>query len=237
MRLLLTSDLHYRLPHCDWLMQAASRFDAVAIAGDHIDASQPVPAYVQIKAISASLRAIAEQCSLFVCSGNHDLNARDAVGEKYASWVQECRSETLAVDGDSVLLGDTLITVCPWWDGPTGRRSVSALLEAASAQRSARWVWLYHAPPQGKLSWTGKRHYGDALLPELIARHAPTAVLCGHIHEAPFQTEGSWNERVGDTWLFNAGRQIGNVPARVEIDFQQGRARWVTTEGVAECLL
>ncbi|MGQ0802031.1 MAG: metallophosphoesterase family protein [Pseudomarimonas sp.] len=237
MRLLLTSDLHYRLPLYDWLMQAASGFDAVAIAGDHIDGGQPVPAYIQIKAIRASLSAISEQRPLFVCSGNHDLNARDPAGEKYASWVQECRSAALAVDGDSVLLGDTLITVCPWWDGPAGRKSVSALLDSASVQRGARWVWLYHAPPQGKLSWTGKRHYGDALLPELIARHAPTAVLCGHIHEAPFQMDGSWHERIGETWLFNAGRQSGNVPARVEIDFAAGHARWVTTDGVEECLL
>ena len=54
---------------------------------------------------------------------------------------------------------------------------------------------------------------------ELIERHAPDAVLCGHIHEAPFKPDGSWIERRGRTWLFNAGRQIGDVPARIEIDF------------------
>jgi Icc-related predicted phosphoesterase len=114
---------------------------------------------------------------------------------------------------------------------------VEELLAAAAAQRRGRWLWLYHAPPQGKLSWTGKRHFGDALLPELIRRHAPTAVFCGHIHEAPFQAEGSWHERIGDTWLFNAGKQAGEEPARIEIDFSAGTARWVTAAGVQECAL
>ena len=39
MRILLTSDLHYKLRQFDWLFQAAPDFDAVVIAGDHIDAS------------------------------------------------------------------------------------------------------------------------------------------------------------------------------------------------------
>ena len=42
--MLLTSDLHYRLPQYDWVLRAAARFDAVAIAGDHVDASATVPA-------------------------------------------------------------------------------------------------------------------------------------------------------------------------------------------------
>jgi Icc-related predicted phosphoesterase len=127
--------------------------------------------------------------------------------------------------------------VCPWWEGPAGRKAIAELLDAASSRRVGRWLWLYHAPPQGKLSWTGKRHYADVLLPELIAKHAPTAVFCGHIHEAPFESEGSWNERAGDTWLFNAGRQQGEVPARIELDFAQGSARWVTEGREEQCQL
>jgi Icc-related predicted phosphoesterase len=82
------------------------------------------------------------------------------------------------------------------------------------------------------LSWTGKRHYGDPLLPALIERHAPTAVLCGHIHEAPFRSQGHWNARMGHTWVFNPGRQPGAVPARIEIDLAARSARWITLEGV-----
>jgi Icc-related predicted phosphoesterase len=234
MRILLTSDLHYKLRQYDWLIGAASGFDAVVVAGDHIDAFLPVPSVVQIAALSASLAAVARNSRLLVCSGNHDLNARSGEGEKTADWLDAIRSTALAVDGDTVCVGDTLFTVCPWWDGPHARAGVERMLESAAQQRRGRWVWVYHAPPEGKLSWTGKRHYGDAVLPELVKRHSPTAVLCGHIHEAPFKTDGSWIDRIDGTLLFNAGRQIGDVPARIEIDFAQQSARWISLAGMEE---
>jgi len=237
MRILLTSDLHYTLRQYDWLAGAAPRFDAVVIAGDNVDAMLPVPGAVQIAALSASLAAVAQKSHLLVCSGNHDLNAYDDKGEKIANWLAPVRSATLAVDGDTVGIGDTLFTVCPWWDGPYARVGTARMLETASRRRSGRWIWVYHAPPEGPLSWTGKRHYGDAELPELIKRHSPTAVLCGHIHEAPFRKGGSWIERIGETWLFNAGRQIGDVPARIEIDFTQQAARWISLAGIEEQIL
>ena len=234
MRILLTSDLHYKLRQYDWLIGAAANFDAVVVAGDHIDAFGVVPSEVQIAALSASLAAVAQKSRLLVCSGNHDLNGRNPQGEKKADWLDAVRSSALAVDGDTVDVGDTLFTVCPWWDGPYARAGMEQMLERASQRRNGRWVWVYHAPPVGLLSWTGKRHYGDAVLPELIGRYSPTAVLCGHIHEAPFKTGGSWVDRVGDTWLFNAGRQIGDVPARIEIDFTLQQARWISLAGLEE---
>ena len=233
MRILLTSDLHYKLRQYDWLIDAAASFDAVAIAGDHIDAFLEVPPEVQMAALSASFSAVAQKSRLLVCSGNHDLNARNIEGEKTADWLSAARGAAIAVDGDTVVIRDTLFTVCPWWDGPYARARVEQMLETASQQRDGRrWVWIYHAPPVGPLSWTGKRHYGDAVLPELIRRYSPSAVLCGHIHEAPFKADGSWIERIGDTWLFNAGRQIGDVPARIEIDFTQQAARWISLAGI-----
>jgi Icc-related predicted phosphoesterase len=234
MRLLLTSDLHYKLRQYDWLIGMAAKFDVVVVAGDHIDAFLPVPSEVQIAALSATLTAVARQSRLLVCSGNHDLNARNGEGEKTADWLDAVRSAALAVDGDSVVVDDTLFTLCPWWDGPHARARLERELDERSRQRSGRWIWVYHAPPEGALSWTGKRHFGDALLAELIRRHSPTAVLCGHIHEAPFKSGGSWIDRVGDTWLFNAGGQIGDVPARVEIDFAGHTARWISLAGADE---
>jgi Icc-related predicted phosphoesterase len=234
MRLLLTSDLHYKLRQYDWLIGVAAQFDVVVVAGDHIDAFLPVPSEVQIAALSATLAAVARQSRLLVCSGNHDLNARNVEGEKTADWLDGVRSAALAVDGDSVVVDDVLFTLCPWWDGPHARARLERELDERARQRSGRWIWVYHAPPEGALSWNGKRHFGDVLLAELVARHSPTAVLCGHIHEAPFRSGGSWIDRVGDTWLFNAGGQIGEVPARVEIDFARDTARWISLAGVDE---
>ena len=123
------------------------------------------------------------------------------------------------------MIGDTLVTICPWWDGPLGRAALERQLAADAARRPARWVWVYHWPPLGSPTcWTGRRHYGDADLGGWIAQHRPDIVLTGHVHEPPFKPDGSWADRIGDTWVFNAGRQIGPVPAHIEIDLGAGSA-------------
>mgnify|MGYP001149891139 CR=1 FL=1 len=133
MRLLLTSDLHYKLRQYDWLIGSAARFDVVVVAGDHIDAFLPVPSEVQIAALSATLTAVARQSRLLVCSGNHDLNARNDEGEKTADWLDPVRSAALAVDGDSVVVDDVLFTLCPWWDGPHARARLERELDVIAA--------------------------------------------------------------------------------------------------------
>src|SRR5262245_60499489 len=60
MRILLTADLHYKLRQYDWLIGAAPEFDAVAIAGDHVDAFLGVPGDVQIAALCATMQAVAK---------------------------------------------------------------------------------------------------------------------------------------------------------------------------------
>ena len=82
--------------------------------------------------------------------------------------------------------------------------------------------------PRGRRAGPAKRHFGDPTRPELDKRYSPTAVLCGHIHEALFKNGGAWIDRIGDTWLFNTGGQIGDIPARVENDFAQQTAAWIS---------
>jgi Icc-related predicted phosphoesterase len=64
-----------------------------------------------------------------------------------------------------------------------------------------------------------------------ITHHQPDIVLTGHVHESPFKPTGSWADRIGRTWVFNAGRQIGQVPAHVVIDLVAGRAVWHSLMG------
>ena len=94
---------------------------------------------------------------------------------------------------------------------------------------------MYHAPPDASpTSWTGKRHYGDEELVAWIEQHHPDMVLCGHVHQSPFVADGSWIDRIGSTTVFNAGRQIGPVPTRIELDTETATARWSSMEGVEE---
>jgi hypothetical protein len=59
-------------------------------------------------------------------------------------------------------------------------------------------------------------------------------VLTGHVHDPPFKPEGGWADRIGDTWVFNPGRQIGPVPAHIEIDLRERRAWWTSLMGHEE---
>ncbi len=238
LRILLVSDLHYTLPQLDWVVRAAARFDLVVLAGDHLDISSAVPLDAQAIVVLRYLALIGGVTRVAVASGNHDLTGPDAQGEQAALWLHQAACASVAIDGDSLRIGDTLVTVCPWWDGPLGRARVEAQLQADAARRPARWLWVYHWPPLASPTcWTGKRHYGDADVGGWIERFAPDAVLTGHVHEPPFKPAGAWADRIGPTWVFNAGRQIGPVPAHIEIDLDAGSAQWLSMMGDERLLL
>lgn len=232
MRLLLVSDLHYTLPQLDWVTRVAPRYDLVVVAGDSLDISSAVPLEAQSLVILRYLSLLNAAGRVAVCSGNHDLTGPDARGEQAALWLAEARAAGVPTDGDSITIGDTLVTICPWWDGPLGKAAVEAQLAVDAARRPARWIWVYHWPPLGSPTcWTGRKHYGDTELGGWIARHRPDLVLTGHVHEPPFKPAGAWADRLGDTWVFNAGRQIGPVPAHIEIDLGAGGAQWHSLMG------
>jgi Icc-related predicted phosphoesterase len=235
MRILLASDLHYSLPQLDWVVGAAPSFDLVVLAGDSLSIRSTVSLDAQSVVILRYLSLLHVAGQVVVSSGNHDLTGPDAQGEQGALWLAEAKAIGIPTDGDSLMIGDTLITICPWWEGPAGRATLAAQLAEDAARRPARWIWVYHWPPLGSPTcWTGQRDYGDADLVGWIDEHRPDFVLTGHVHESPFKVDGSWADRLGDTWVFNAGHQIGPVPARVELDLTEGRAVWMSLLGTEE---
>lgn len=231
MKILLVSDLHYALKQFDWTAAAAVDFDLVILAGDHLDIAGQLDGGVQIVVILNYLKRMAAQGRVIVSSGNHDLDTRDSHGEKVASWMTRVRRLGIATDGDSLEVADALITICPWWDGPAARQAVADQLERDVARRKGSWIWVYHAPPEGLTSWNGQRSHGDAALTGWIEAYRPDIVLSGHIHEAPFKRGGSWVDRIGSTWVFNSGQQIGPVPAHVALDTDVQEAAWFSLAG------
>ena len=232
MRLLVVADLHYSLPQYDWLVDFVGGFDAVIIAGDHIDLSSSVDWQAQSLVVRKYVERIAARTRLITCSGNHDLDSRNPLGEKVAQWVRDLARAGIPSDGSSLTIGDTLITVCPWWDGPLARADVARLLEDAAAARSKRWIWVHHAPPdRSPTSWSGKSYFGDAALSEWIAAHRPDIVFSGHVHQSPFVASGSWVDRIGPTWVFNAGHQFGAPPAHIVLNTDEATALWFSAAG------
>ena len=232
MKLLLVSDLHYTLRHYDWVISRSADYDAVVIAGDLLSVAAPVAPEAQIAAVRATLRKLSSTTRVFACSGNHDLNALNAAGEKTTDWF-DVLADCMVSDGASALVHDVLVTVLPWWDGPVARGASEKILANVDRGAAARWIWVYHSPPESMLSWTGSRHFGDPAVAEWIARWSPDAVLCGHIHQAPFAPDGSWVDRVGSTWVFNPGKQIGPCPTYLIFDLDKMSVEWVSLEDQA----
>ena len=238
MRVLLVSDLHYDLRKLDWVLAQAGDqslgFDLVVVAGDLLDISSAVPLDAQITVVLTYLERLAARVPTLVCSGNHDLDHRTASGEKATRWLNEARRHGVHVDGDSFDLGDWRLSACAWWEGTDTLAALEARLAAAAADRPKRWLWAFHGPPEGPLSWTGAKHYGDPELPRLLDVYAPDVVLCGHVHQAPFTSAGAWAEHRGSTWLFNTGYQRGDPPPFIVLDLDVGRASWWSPTGSGE---
>lgn len=233
MRILLASDLHYRLPQFDWILEQAPDVDVVVLAGDLLDLSSAVPLEAQIVVLQRFVAQLAEVTTVAVGSGNHDLTSRNDHDEKAAAWI-EAMSADAVVDWTSIDRDGVRLTVCPWWDGPSTRADLERYLEAAAEDRPERWVWVYHYPPdQASVSWTGSRHIGDRDLNEWIARFRPDLVLAGHIHNSPFVEGGGWLDHTDGCPVLNVGAQPGPVPPHAFIDLDVGTASWWSPYGAA----
>jgi Icc-related predicted phosphoesterase len=233
-RVLLVSDLHYELPKFDWILERAGEFDLLVVAGDLLSASSVVPLDVQIGVALEYLNRFVAKVPTVACSGNHDLDDRGDDGEKLTAWIQEARRAGVVVDGDSTTIGDWTITACAWWEGPATLAHLEDALARATEERAARWMWVYHSPPDGPLSLTGARSVGDPELPRLLERFHPDVVLCGHVHESPFVSGGGWVAQRSGAWLFNSGQLHGADPAHIVIDLDRGDASWWSYEGSDE---
>jgi hypothetical protein len=169
-----------------------------------------------------------------ICSGNHDLDSRNSQGEKVSTWLLGPQNEGLISDGQSFMFEDTLFTMCPWWDGPIVKEKIAEQLAQAAeqAETAKRWIWLYHAPPdKSPVAWDGTKFFGEREVRQWIEQYQPDMVFSGHSHQAPFVPDGSWADRIGKTWVFNAGREFIAPPSHIIIDTKANAAAWFSSAG------
>jgi len=232
MKCLLVSDLHYNLKQFDWVTKVAADFDVTIIAGDLLDVSSPVSPQAQITVVLSYLNRLKSTTRLIVSSGNHDLNARNERGEKFAKWFSNIKRLGITADGDYFVKDKVLFTIYPWWDGPDVRDKIIAQLNRDSKLSHERWIWIYHPPPNDSpVSWDGKRHFGDDDLIKWIEQYKPDIVLGGHVHQSPFSKNGSWIDQIGSTWVFNPGRQLGPLPTHIIFSVKNDAALWFSLDG------
>lgn len=232
MKILIVADLHYALPQFDWLLATAGSVDVVIIAGDVLDLAGFADLDTQIVVVKKYLNRLREKVPVVISSGNHDGDVRNAEGEHVAEWLKKLRLENVYVDYQRLELDGLLISVFPWWDGEVTRKEMMTFLSDERTRVRGPWLWVYHAPPsESPVAWTGSKDAGDSVLRELIEAHQPDFVFSGHIHNSPFFDEGSWIDRLGKTWVFNPGHQIGNLPPSILLDLESNTARWASSFG------
>ena len=78
------------------------------------------------------------------------------------------------------------------------------------------------APAGTPLCKDGRREFPDHDLAAWIEQYQPDVVFCGHIHQAPGCRTGSWNARLGRTWVFNPGKQVDPIPPNITLDTTRG---------------
>jgi Icc-related predicted phosphoesterase len=231
MKILFVADLHYSLKQFDWLVAQAPRYEFVIIGGDLLDLGSDLDFDIQIAVVEKYLERLHGKTRLLVSSGNHDGDSRNAADESFAQWLREKSADGFLVDGQSLDRPEVFITICPWWDGPVTRAELEAQLQRDAARGRSPWLWVHHAPPSDSpVCWSGRKFAGDEYLREWIVRYQPDAVLCGHIHNSPFHPEGSWIDRIGKSWVFNPGRQIGAYPTHIAIDLVTMTAEWISSD-------
>lgn len=185
MKALLVADLHYDLRKLDWVLAEAEAVDLLVVAGDLLDIGSRVPLDAQITVSLEYLARGAARATTVVCSGNHDLDGRADSGEKVTRWLAEARSAGVVVDGASTAVGDWLVTACAWWEGPETLARLEADLDEAAAVRTGPWLWAYHGPAEGPLSWTGRRHFGDPITLTVAGVVARRVAVRGAPRRAP----------------------------------------------------
>ena len=233
MKGLLVSDIHYRLKQLDWVASVAGDFDLVVIAGDHLDIASVVELDAQIAVVArVSRRVSAARRGRRVLGQSRSQRAQRARGAVGANG-SKARRRGMPSTGIAHTRRTLLITVCPWWDGPSTREVVARQLAATPMLVDDRqWIWVYHAPPDDSpTSWTGKRHYGDEDLvawierirarPRALRPRPPVAV------RGRRRVDRSHRQPRG----LNAGCQIGPVPAYVELRYRDPGSRWSSLAG------
>lgn len=230
-KLLVTADLHYNLKQFDWLLRQVGEVDAMVLAGDFLDIGSYVSADVQSQVVEKYLEKLRQDIRVFASSGNHDVDQPDEGAAFAAEWLQELRDAGIEVDGDTVEVEDVTISICPWTLHPGQQEQALASLRAAGAQRKGTWIWVHHSPPdQTPISWTGKVHFGDQVLKAWIEELQPDLVFCGHVHQAPFHSGGSWQVLLGRTAAFNAGYEMSSTPPHLWVDLNTRTVEWCCSE-------
>ena len=184
MRLLLTTDLQFRLLWFRWLIEQAPDFDLICIAGDLLDMFKSETRIEQAREVRTLIRELADLVPVAVCPGNHD-NAGRLVSHDRASvyeWFIDLGTHpNIITDGSTRKLENLIVTAIPYH---CSRQEKSIWLDRGSTirrQTGMPWIVLHHVPAKNGLGDSGEELEAS----ELLAAYRPGYFVSGHSHAFP----------------------------------------------------
>jgi hypothetical protein len=184
MRLLLTTDLQFRLLWFRWLIEQAPDFDLICIAGDLLDMFKSETRIEQAREVRTLIRELADLVPVAVCPGNHD-NAGRVVSHDRASvyeWFIDLGTHpNIITDGSTRKLENLIVTAIPYH---CSRQEKSIWLDRGSTirrQTGMPWIVLHHVPAKNGLGDSGEELEAS----ELLAAYRPGYCVSGHSHAFP----------------------------------------------------
>jgi predicted MPP superfamily phosphohydrolase len=228
MKLLLTADLHYRLPWFRWLIEQAPSYDLVCIAGDLLDMFKFGTRLEQAREIRALVRELADLAPVAICSGNHDNAGRLASHDRasaYQWFIDLGTHRNIITDGSTRKLENLIVTTIPYH---CSRQEKSIWLDRGSTirtQTKIHWIVLHHVPAKIGTGVSGE----ETEAAELLAAYQPDYFVSGHDHAFPFTIGQSWNQKLGESRLLVPGQLLrAPIPNYIKLDTESGRLSWHT---------
>jgi hypothetical protein len=232
MRLLLTAELHNRVPWCKWLEAQAAHYDAIAICGDLLDVFSKEPLKRQIQRTSSWLRTLAQKTRVILCSGNHDtvdIPVERSTGALPA-WLSEL-SSMISVDGNTTVIADQLvITSLSFIATSDQKRPVLAAADRKREEKVLPWMVLHHHPPAFHLGIGPEELTAGRLLKQFL----PDFWASGRIYgQQPFLKKRGWIQRMDNSIVLNTpqlyvGQELseGPFPNHIVLDLTARQLTW-----------
>lgn len=199
-----------------WLINNALRYDLVCIAGDILDMFGPNLGHQQVVRVIKHLKLLQAKVPLTLCLGNHDIDyekkLRDSLSNesKFSSLLEGASGSFLNRQGNPGLT----VTSLPYRASPTHNEKLLGEGKALAEKTGFPWLVLHHEPParlESRASLSLRENVLDLggcfFLREAIQQFAPSFILSGHLHQAPY--ENGFAEKFNSTWCFNPGRLDG----------------------------
>jgi DNA repair exonuclease SbcCD nuclease subunit len=143
MKILLTADLHYRLPWFQWLIDQGPEYDLVCIAGDFLDIFHTEPRMNQAQKASAFLNELAKVTRVAVCSGNHDDAGHLITADRvpvYEWFARLGDHAKIITDGVTRLVENLVVTSVPYNSSGPEKAIWLDRGHSIRAQRGGQWL-------------------------------------------------------------------------------------------------